>query len=195
MLARRQMPVDPDQSASHFSSECAGSGRHPLVVVWGDSYAASLYPGLAHFGAQRGFDVAEYAASACPPLMGFVHPERRFCKGANDFVLQRLAELKPEAVIFYSTWRYGADDLRTGLEATVPQLKALNIPKIVLLGPPARWLGDGLPANLLDYYFQHHALLPARTKSDRMMRGRGTRPVSEEAKNLGIDYVSARRIV
>ena len=189
--------LTPDQSASHFSSECAGSGRHPLVVVWGDSYAASLYPGLAHFGAQRGFDVAEYTASACPPLKGFVHPERRFCKGANDFVLQRLAELKPEAVIFYSTWSYGADDLRTGLEATVAQLKALNIPKIVLLGPPATWLGEGLPANVLDYYFQHHALLPARTKyrsNDAWTQG-PDRFLEEQAKNLGIDYVSARRIM
>jgi peptidoglycan/LPS O-acetylase OafA/YrhL len=189
--------LTPDQSASHFSPECAGSGRHPLVVVWGDSYAASLYPGLAHFGAQRGFDVAEYTASACPPLKGFVHTERRFCKGANDFVLQRLAELKPEAVIFYSTWSYGADDLRTGLEATVAQLKALNIPKIVLLGPPATWLGEGLPANVLDYYFQHHALLPARTKyrsNDAWTQGLD-RFLEEQAKSLGINYVSARRIM
>jgi peptidoglycan/LPS O-acetylase OafA/YrhL len=189
--------LTPDQSASHFSPECAGSGGHPLVVVWGDSYGASLYPGLVHFGAERGFDVAEYTASACPPLMDFVHPERRFCKGANDFVLQRLAELKPEAVIFYSTWSYGADDLEKGLDKTVAQLRALNIPKIVLLGPPASWLGEGLPANVLDYYFQHHALLPARTKYrsndawtqalDQFLEG--------QAKRLGIDYVSARRIM
>jgi peptidoglycan/LPS O-acetylase OafA/YrhL len=189
--------LTPDQSAAHFSSECAGSGRRPLVVVWGDSYAASLYPGLAHFAAQRGFDVAEYTASACPPLKGFVHTERRFCKGANDFVFQRLAELKPEAVIFYSTWSYGADDLRTGLEATVAQLRALNIPQIVLLGPPATWLGEGLPTNVLDYYFQHHALLPARTKyrsNDGWTQG-PDRFLEEQARNLGIDYVSARRIM
>jgi peptidoglycan/LPS O-acetylase OafA/YrhL len=189
--------LTPDQSASYFSPECAGTGRHPLVVVWGDSYAASLYPGLAHFGAQRGFDVAEYAASACPPLKDFVHPERRFCKGANDFVLQRLAELKPEAVILYSTWSYGADDLRVGLEKTVAQLRALNIPKIVLLGPPATWLGEGLPANVLDYYFQRHALLPERTKyrsNDAWTQG-PDRFLEDQAKSTGIDYVSARRIM
>jgi hypothetical protein len=185
----------PDQSAADFAPECAGDGRHPLIAVWGDSYAAALYPGLAHFGAQRGFDVAEYTASGCPPLIGYVQPERRFCKGVNDFVLQRLAELKPEAVIFYSTWSY--DDLGTGLEATVAQLKALNIPKIVLLGPPATWLGEGLPANVLDYYFQHHALLPARTKyrsNDAWTQG-PDRFLEEQAKSTGIDYVSARRIM
>jgi hypothetical protein len=105
--------------------------------------------------------------------------------------------LKPEAVIFYSTWSYGADDLRTGLEATVAQLRALNIPQIVLLGPPATWLGEGLPTNVLDYYFQHHALLPARTKyrsNDGWTQG-PDRFLEEQARNLGIDYVSARRIM
>ena len=187
----------PDQSPSHFSPECAGTGHHPLVVVWGDSYATSLYPGLAHFGAEHGFDVAEYTASGCPPLIGYVQPERRFCKGANDFVLQRLAELKPEVVIFYSTWSYDADDLGKGLEETIAQLRALNIPKIVLLGPMATWLGESLPTNILDYYFAHHALLPERTwyRSNDQWTREVDRFLEAQAKSLGIDYVSPRRIL
>jgi peptidoglycan/LPS O-acetylase OafA/YrhL len=188
----------PEQSAADFAPECSGDGRHPLVVVWGDSYAASLYPGLAHFGAERGFDVAEFAASSCAPLIGYVNPYRRFCKGANDFVLERLAVLKPEAVIFYSTWSYSQEDLHNGLERTVPLLRALNIKHILLLGPPATWLGEGLPANILDYYFQNHALLPERT----LYRSRDssfTRPLDEylraQAKSVGIDYVSARQMM
>ncbi|MET0222620.1 MAG: acyltransferase family protein [Tardiphaga sp.] len=189
--------LNPEQSASHFAAECAGTGRHPLILVWGDSYAASLYPGLAHFGAERGFDIAEFTASACPPLIGFVHPERRFCKGANDFVIQKLAELKPDLVIFYSTWSYGADDLSNGLERTVSALKDLNISRIVLLGPPATWRGESLPANLLDYYFQTHALLPARTKfrsNDNWTQALDGF-LDAQAQRLGIQYVSARRMM
>ncbi|MGJ4903872.1 acyltransferase family protein [Bradyrhizobium sp. HKCCYLS2058] len=189
--------LKPDQSASEFSPECAGTGRHPLILVWGDSYAASLYPGLAHFGAERGFEVAEYTASACPPLLGFVHPERRFCKGANDFVIQKVAELKPDLVLFYSTWSYGADDLRNGLDRTVAALKELNVPRIVLLGPPATWLGESLPANILDYYFRTHSLLPARTKF--RSNDNWTRALDEflqaQAQRVGIQYISARRMM
>ncbi|MGJ4959439.1 acyltransferase family protein [Bradyrhizobium sp. HKCCYLRH2015] len=189
--------LKPDQSASEFSPDCAGTGRHPLILVWGDSYAASLYPGLAHFGAERGFEVAEYTASACPPLLGFVHPERRFCKGANDFVIQKVAELKPDLVLLYSTWSYGPDDLRNGLDRTVAALKELNVPKIVLLGPPATWLGESLPANVLDYYFRTHSLLPARTKF--RSNDNWTRALDEfleaQAQRVGIQYISARRMM
>ncbi|MDB5609271.1 MAG: putative acyltransferase, group 3 [Bradyrhizobium sp.] len=187
----------PEQSAADFAAECSGDGRHPLVVVWGDSYAASLYPGLLHFGAERGFDVAEFTASACAPLMGYVNSERRFCKGANDFIIERLAALKPEAVIFYSTWSYGEEVLHNGLERTVEQLKALNIRQILLLGPPATWKGDGLPANVLDYYFQNRSLLPERTwyRSNDAW----TRPLDEylkaQARSVGIAYVSARQLM
>ena len=189
--------LKPDQSASEFSPDCAGTGRHPLILVWGDSYAASLYPGLAHFGAERGFEVAEFTASACPPLLGFVHPERRFCKGANDFVIQKVAELKPDLVLFYSTWSYSPDALRDGLDKTVSALKALNVPRIALLGPPATWLGDSLPANILDYYFRTHTVLPARTKF--RSNDNWTRALDEfleaQAQRVGIQYISARRMM
>jgi hypothetical protein len=189
--------LQPEQSAADFAPECAGSGRHPLVAVWGDSYAASLYPGLKYFGDQRGFDVAEFTASSCPPLIGYSNPQRRFCKGANDYTLQRLIELKPEAVIFYTTWRYNDDDVRDGLDRTIPLLRAGGIGKIIVLGPPATWLGDGLPANLLDYYFQTHSLLPERTwfRSNDEWTRRFDDFLEQQAKRAGVDFVSARRLM
>jgi hypothetical protein len=189
--------LNPEQSAADFAPECAGSGKHPLIAVWGDSYAASLYPGLKYFADQRGFDVAEFAASSCPPLVGFVMEQRRFCKSANDYVVQRLAELKPEAVVLYTTWRYNNEDVSVGLDRTIPLLKAAGINKIIVLGPPASWLGDGLPANLLDYYFQTHTLLPQRTwfrSNDDW-----TRPfdgfLEAQAKRGGGDFMSVRRLM
>jgi peptidoglycan/LPS O-acetylase OafA/YrhL len=187
----------PEQSAADFAAECSGEGRHPLVVVWGDSYAASLYPGLLHYCAGRGFDVAEFTASACPPLIDYVNPYRRFCKGANDFVLKRLADLKPDLVIFYSTWSYSADDLHNGLEKTVALLRDINITKVVMLGPPATWIGDGLPANLLDYYFQTRSLLPERTlyRSNNNWTRALDAFLETQSKNVGIQYVSAREML
>ncbi len=187
----------PEQTAADFAPECAGQGRHPLVVIWGDSYGAALYPGLNHFAADRGFDIAEYTASACPPLLDYVRPERPGCKGANDFVVKRLAQLKPEVVIFYSNWGYSEDIIRDGLPKTVARLKAIGIPKIVLLGPPASWLGEGLPAVLLAYYFQTHTVLPARTwyrSNDGWTRAMD-QFLGAQAKSLDIQYISARQIM
>jgi peptidoglycan/LPS O-acetylase OafA/YrhL/lysophospholipase L1-like esterase len=187
----------PDQTAADFAPECAGEGRHPLVAIWGDSYGAALYPGLQYFAADRGFDIAEFTASACPPLLDYIRPDRPACKGANDFVAGRLAELKPEVVIFYSNWGYTEGIIREGLQKTVSRLKAIGIPKIVLLGPPASWLGEGLPADLLAYYFQTHALLPERTWYRSY--DDWTRPMDQflaaQAKSLDIQYISARQIM
>jgi hypothetical protein len=152
---------------------------------------------VQHFAADRGFDVAQFTASACPPLLDYTRPERSGCRGANDFVAARLAELKPEGVILYSTWSYSADDLRVGLQKTVSRLRAIGVPKIVLLGPPASWLGDGLAANLLDYYFQTHAVLPERTwyrSNDDWTRALD-QFLQAQSTTLGIQYISARQIM
>ncbi|WP_316190126.1 acyltransferase family protein [Bradyrhizobium sp. SZCCHNS2096] len=188
----------PEQGPEEFAGECAGSGGRPLVLLWGDSYAASLYPGLKHLADERGFDVAEYSASSCAPLIGYVNSERRFCKPSNDFTLQKIRELHPDVVVLYSTWSYGEPDLRGGLQRTVPLLRPFT-KKIVLLGPPATWTGEGLSANVLDYYFEsgNFATLPERTwYRSRESFTRGIEAILEdEASKVGIEYVSMRGLM
>jgi peptidoglycan/LPS O-acetylase OafA/YrhL len=196
---RGQCLLLPDQGASDFADECSGSGTRPLLFVWGDSYGAALYAGLNQLSDQRGYSVAEYTASACPPLIGYVHVERRFCKPINDFVIRKIADLKPDVVILHSTWSYGATDLNAGLQETVQQLRKLEIKKIVLLGPVASWKGDGLSANVLDYFFEggHHSVIPARTKyrsNDEWTRAlEGF--LQKRAQELDIQYISVRKIM
>lgn len=188
----------PEQEPANFASECAGDGGRPLLFIWGDSYAASLYPGLKHFAATRGFDVAEYTASACEPLIGYVNPERPFCKPSNDYALERIRELRPEVVIIYSAWNCGEPDLRGGLQRTVPLLRPFT-KKIVLLGPPASWLGEGLSANVLDYYFESgsSAILPERTwyRSNENWTHAVESILKPEAAQVGIDYISIRGLM
>ncbi|MGJ4962394.1 acyltransferase family protein [Bradyrhizobium sp. HKCCYLRH3061] len=182
---------------SEFAPECLGSGRRPLVAVWGDSYAASLYPGLAHFADERGFDVAQFSISACAPLIGYVNVQRPLCKPANDAALKHITELKPDVVIFYGTWRVADEEARLGLERTIPLVKAAGVSTIVIAGPPPTWQGDGLPANLLDYYFQKRTVLPERTWFRSF--DDWTKPfdafLAQQAKRLGVDYVSVRSMM
>ena len=184
------------QPASEFAPECAGNGRRPLLLIWGDSYAAALYPGLLHFADDRGYGVAQYTASACPPLIGFTLPERPFCKSINDDVLRRIAQLHPDVVILDATWGHAEETLRQDLPRTVAQLKAMNIPKIVLIGPPPGWLGAGLPVNVLDYYRATHSVLPARTfyrSNDDWTRDRDAM-LAAFSRELGIQYISVRNV-
>lgn len=184
------------QPASEFASECAGHGGHPLVLVWGDSYGAALYPGLLHFAAERGYEVAQYTASACPPLIGYSLPERPFCKSINDDVLSRIGRLRPDVVVLDATWGHAEPVLREDLPRTVAMLKALSVGRIVLMGPPPSWQGAGLSRNVLDYYRQTGEVLPARSfyrSTDEWTRGRD-RLLQEMSRELGIEYISVRDV-
>ncbi|NPV22984.1 acyltransferase family protein [Bradyrhizobium aeschynomenes] len=184
------------QPASAFGADCAGRGGRPLLLIWGDSYGAALYPGLLHVSAERGYDVAQYTASACPPLIGYTLAARPFCKSINDDVVLRIGRLQPDVVILDATWGHAEAVLREDLPRTVAQLRANGIARIVVMGPPPSWQGVGLSHNVLDYYRQTGAVLPERTffrSNDEWTRGRDAL-FRELTRELGIDYISVRDV-
>ena len=167
-----------------------------MLLIWGDSYGGALYPGLLHFADDRGYGVAQYTASACPPLIGFTLPERPFCKSINDDVLGRIGQLHPEIVILDATWGHAEETLRQDLPRTVSRLQAMSIGKIVLMGPPPSWQGAGLPANVLDYYRETRPVLPVQTfyrSNDDWTRGRDAMLAALSCE-LGIRYISVRNV-
>lgn len=187
--------LGPDQGSEAFTPACAGSGRKPLLFLWGDSYAAAQYPGLKHFGDLQGFEVAEFASSACPPALGFVHPGRAFCKPNNDFVLKQIKQLRPDLVILHSNWAFNPETIEKGLAETIRELNAIPV-KVVLLGPLPRW-GDesGLSANVIDYYYEHRfTLIPERTTYRLTNIGQDDR-FRALAEKVGVRYVSAWNVM
>ena len=85
--------------------------------------------------------------------------------------------------------------MREDLPRTVARLKALNVPKIVLLGPPPGWQA-GLPTTVLNYYQQTGAVLPIRTfygSTDEWVRGRDAL-LASLSRELDIQYVSVRNV-
>lgn len=185
-----------DQSSAAFEPECAGGGSRPLIALWGDSYASALYPGLLQLSASRGYDIAQYTASACPPLIGYSLPERPFCKSINDDVILRLGRLRPDVVVLQATWGHAEAVLREDLPRTVGRLRAFDISNIVLMGPPPTWQGAGLSTNVLDYYRQTQEVLPARSffrSTDEWTRGRDGL-LRELSDQLGIRFISVRDV-
>ncbi|WP_257168458.1 acyltransferase family protein [Bradyrhizobium sp. SRS-191] len=184
------------QPASEFGADCAGQGRRPLLLIWGDSYGAALYPGLLRFSAERGYDVAQYTASACPPLIGYTLEARPFCKSINDDVVLRIGRLRPDVVILDATWGHAEPVLREDLPRTVEQLRASGIGRIVVVGPPPSWQGAGLSQNVLEYYRQTGKVLPERTffrSTDEWTRGRDAL-FRTLTRQLGVDYISVRDV-
>ena len=50
-----------------FADSCVDQGRRPLVLVWGDSTAGALMPGLRKAQESRNFGIAQFTASSCVP--------------------------------------------------------------------------------------------------------------------------------
>ena len=158
--------LSPTQSADEFESACSGGGRRPLIFLWGDSHGAALYPGLQSVSDSNHITVAQYTTAGCPPLLGYTNPRRAGCREINAFVARKVRELRPQIVVLHSMWNVGEEDLDRGLRATIQEIRKMGEGKIVLVGPVPTWKGNGLSANVLDYYYGEgaFALLPARTK-------------------------------
>ena len=52
----------------------------------------------------------------------------------NDLVFSVLSKSHPGMVLLYSAWNYG--DIYPKLEDLLAKLRALKIPRIVIVGPP-----------------------------------------------------------
>ncbi len=130
---------------SDFKEVCTGRFPEtlamPLVLLWGDSYAASLYPGLKHQSEVRGFALAQYTASGIPPIVGFDTDKRNGSLVISTFVFDRVRTLKPHTVVLAANWllydrrnsNWAQLDLDK-LRATIAALKGLGIAHIVLVG-------------------------------------------------------------
>ncbi len=176
-----------DQDATAFTASCVEGGHKPLLLLWGDSHAADLYPGLEALEASHRFRIAQFTASSCPPFVHYSPPHRPFCEELNRAVLAMLRALHPQEVVLSAAWeRYndGAPLIRT-----VALLRRLHVPSIVLVGPGPDW-PQGLP-QVLYTIFQERNALPTRTT-----RGLSAEPPQIDAtmrglaRRLRVPYVS-----
>ncbi len=181
-----------ERTYKHFASECSGDGRRPSVFLWGDSYAASLYPGLKALQTSENFGLAQYTIAGCPPVPDFPVEGRPFCAATNDVVIAIIRSAKPDVILLYSTWNYPGFD-PDKLDATVNALRGLPKSRIVLMGPPPMW-ANGLPQAMLEEYRAHRlagSALPERTLLHLAAGIPGLdKALSAKAAALGVEYIS-----
>ncbi|MBJ7575238.1 acyltransferase family protein [Luteimonas sp. MC1828] len=143
---------------AEFPAECVDAQTappRPLLVLWGDSHSALLYPGMREVADGR-LRLAQFTRSGCRP---YLDPGKEPCRSDNARVLQRIAALRPDYVLLFAYWngreyQDPAQVLRD-LEPGIAALHAAGVGQVVVLGPAPRWRA-WLPALLV----QRHARQP-----------------------------------
>lgn len=127
--------LNPEQDYSEFS-KCPDTMTEKSFVVWGDSHAAHLMPGLVSaFGIA--LNVTQRNASLCPPLIGPNIGGRPYCKNINDMVSKDIAKNKPSTVLISALW--SVYPMRNYLPDTITFLKDSGVKNIIVVGPFPVW--------------------------------------------------------
>jgi hypothetical protein len=167
-----------------FAETCAERDRRPLVLVWGDSTAGALLPGLRKAQQTRDFGVAQFTSSSCIPALNTDVAGTPNCRAINDRILSLARELKPDIVLLHGAW----DRYLDGVAATVVALKKETNARVVVLGS-VPWWKRGLPNEVLRYFMLHHRLIPER--SSRAEVDKSGAALRDRLVPLGAEFISA----
>jgi hypothetical protein len=170
---------------TNFAAECVERNRKPLLLLWGDSTAAALMPGLFKAQDTRKFGIAQFTASSCVPILDLNVAVTPNCRANNDRVLATAIKLKPDIILLHGTWEKNLDQVG----ATVAALRRETQARVVVLGRDVVWK-RGLPNEVLRYYLLHHQLIPARS-SEAVVPQAIDHELREAVSREGGEFISA----
>jgi peptidoglycan/LPS O-acetylase OafA/YrhL len=172
-----------------FAAGCVERDRRPLVMVWGDSTAGALMPGLRKAQQTRNFAIAQFTAASCIPAMGADIPGNPNCRANNEKVLGLGRELRPDVVLLHGTWEQHLHNVA----ATVKALRQMGM-RVVVLGPVPIWR-RGLQNEFVRHYMLQQALLPVRLAGAAASDGKYDDLMREKLLPLGAEFISARDVL
>lgn len=157
-----------EQTHRDYAAACAqpvGVAAHPRVLLWGDSHAAHLYPGLSALaGVAPGFALLQFTSSGCPPVPGIVIASRPACRANNEFVLAQVRALQPDVVVLAGFWHQytGRDEFErvepAQVAAAAANLRAMGVARVVVVGQVPIWVGPQ-PQLMLRMWEEKHLLV------------------------------------
>jgi peptidoglycan/LPS O-acetylase OafA/YrhL len=139
------------QGPNDFEAQCRSKDRNNEVFVWGDSHAASLYPGF-NYGEKNGF-VSQFTASTCPPILDWETTMNVSCRAINDHVISIIKKSPPKIVVLYAAWdwdSYLLEEKISNIQNTIEDIYAAGVKRVIILGPPPTW-----KKNVPDIIFDH----------------------------------------
>jgi peptidoglycan/LPS O-acetylase OafA/YrhL len=157
------------QPPEEFAPYCIdASPDRERVLVWGDSHAARLYPGLkAVFGDTIAF--SQLTRDSCSPVLGLGYD---LCQSSNAWVMRQIERFKPHTVVLFAVWAYyekdwATDDAKRLLSATIDALGKAGVAHIVVIGQAPAWKG-GLPVQMYEAWARNR---PFHTVPERLATG------------------------
>jgi peptidoglycan/LPS O-acetylase OafA/YrhL len=173
---------------SSFDSSCIEPGDRPLLLLWGDSNAAAIYPAVSEAAGQASFRIARFTAPGCAPILD-AGPNTA-CAEANRRAFALIAASRPDIVVLHAMW--GFDNDLTKLGSTIAALRSAGVSRVVVLGPPPVWKRT-LPHAIINHYRFAHEL------PDQLGTG-VSGPAEDElmadfSRSAGVDFVSLRKVL
>jgi peptidoglycan/LPS O-acetylase OafA/YrhL len=179
--------LDQYRDASHFGSSCIEAGDGPLVFLWGDSMAASLFAGLKEQQQRLDFRIAQFTSSGCPPIIGKVVTVRPFCREINDRTLGAISTFMPDVVILHAAWTTETDFER--LRNTVVSIKLLGVHRVIVVGNSPLWKRP-LSRQAINYFLFKRELIPVRMDTN-VVGAELDDVVRRAAADAKADFISA----
>ena len=188
----------PPESHTELSSECTPLKRPgvPLVLLWGDSQAAHLYPGLVNLRSTHDLDIIQWTAAACPPTTAPFTQESPTCPARRAAAWSKLAHLNPDTILLAGAWGLYREkgeseaDIIHSIEETIRQLKADGDKEIVVFGPGPTW-----NASLAIDLFRFMVARKLKEIPERFSQPSGSAwhldaAMADQAHALGVHYIS-----
>ncbi|HXZ58893.1 MAG TPA: acyltransferase family protein [Steroidobacteraceae bacterium] len=181
-----------------YAPECTPERRPgiPQVLLWGDSHAADLYPGLLELQTRDGFGVVQWTAAGCPPTRTALVREQPACSERRAAALAAMTRLAPDTVLLAGAWElyldWGASEDRivAATQDVIGWLRQSGVRQIVLFGPAPTWNAT-LPTDLFRYMSlrrTEHVPLRLGSVTDEVRRLDGA--LAAQAVAAHVRYVS-----
>jgi peptidoglycan/LPS O-acetylase OafA/YrhL len=181
-----------------FAAECTPAKRSGVLrmLLWGDSHAAQLYPGLVALRARHDFDLIQWTASGCPPTRSRWLAEELGCEPRREWIMNEMRGAQPDTVLMAARWELyrerGISDaeILAALTDDVRWLHGLGVRRIVVFGPGPAW-NASLPTDLFRYMSLHRTgRVPERLGSIPTAEQHLDRLMAAQAVAAGAQYVS-----
>jgi hypothetical protein len=146
-----------------FSPECTPPKRPavPRILLWGDSHAAHLYPGLLALQKKHDFDLIQWTAAGCPPTRTHWMAELPDCEQRRAWELPQLDRLNPDTALLSARWDLylsrgiSQQQILASTLDDIQWLQRLGVRSIVLFGPGPTW-NSTLATDLVRYMRMRH---------------------------------------
>jgi len=186
----------------HHHNNC-NQLRRPLIVLWGDSHAASLYPGFRKLQEQIPFGLTQWTQAGCPPIHLSESRYNNNCDVINQRILDTISNVRPEIVVLGAAWvnqeyPHRKEEIVHKLSEMIRILKSRAPDShVVIVGAMPRW-SPSLPAILREYVDRNGRIPPmylSTPETDETTTLRELNRMFKVAtKSLGVTFVNPEEI-